>query len=46
MAPLLVQARTEGQPGNELLKHLCPIVLVYVFSMDYYVSGLTQGAIK
>ena len=23
-----------------------PIVLVYVFSMDYYVSGLTQGAIK
>jgi multiple sugar transport system permease protein len=23
-----------------------PIVLVYVFFMDYYVSGLTQGAIK
>jgi ABC-type maltose transport system permease subunit len=23
-----------------------PIVLVYVVFMDYYVSGLTQGAIK
>lgn len=23
-----------------------PIVLVYVFFLDYYVSGLTAGAIK
>ena len=23
-----------------------PIVILYVFFLDYYVSGLTQGAIK